>query len=145
MLIQLIKIEILQFLLQGKLLYLSVKMGILLKLQFGVMDLLAMEVPLTPLIQDFCLFMYLQSVINNGICLQWGKIAGNTRNVLINYPIAIQNTCYYINGHPIYSSITGNHDYDPNFITEQKTGFSVYCDPGGNVNAVQVNWFCITY
>lgn len=94
---------------------------------------------------DYMWILNINLFFNNGICLQWGKIAGNTRNVLINYPIAIQSTCYYINGHPIYSSITGYHDYDPNFITEQKTGFSVYCDPGGAVNAVQVNWFCITY
>ena len=71
MLIQLIKIEILQFLLQNELIHLSVKMGMRLKLQFGVMDLLAMEVPLNPLIQDFCLFVSLPSDFNNKVMLTW--------------------------------------------------------------------------
>ena len=48
-----------------------------------------------------------------------------------------------MNGHPIYSKITGNHDYDPNFITTGTTQFQIYCDPGGSVNAQYVNWICV--
>ena len=48
-----------------------------------------------------------------------------------------------MNGHPIYSNITGNHDYDPNFITTSQTQFQIYCDPGDAVHAQYVNWVCV--
>ena len=63
--IQLMMVEILQFLLQSELIHLSVKMDMQLKLRFGVMDLLVMDVALNPLIQDFCLFVSLPSDFNS--------------------------------------------------------------------------------
>lgn len=84
-------------------------------------------------------------VINNGIVLQFGITAGKARNVAITYPVALTKKCTYINGHPIYSSITGSHDYDPNFTTTSLTSFQIYADPGGTVHAVNINWFCIGY
>lgn len=82
-------------------------------------------------------------MFNNSIKIQWGMVAGTARNQEIVYPVSLQNKVFYINGHPIYSSITGNHDYDPNFITESLSHFIIYCDPGGGVNAKLVNWYCI--
>ena len=90
MLIQLMKIEILQFLLQSKLIHLSVKMGMRLKLRFGVMDLLVMDVALNPLIQDFCLFVSLPSGFNNGLLLQFGYILHfGINNPVVTFTIPI--------------------------------------------------------
>lgn len=93
MLIQLIKIEILQFLLQSELIYLSVKMELRLKLRFGVMDLLVMDVALNPLIQDFCLFVSLPSVFNNKVMLTWMCCSIQATLNTINLPLAY--TKYY--------------------------------------------------
>lgn len=81
-------------------------------------------------------------VINNNLSIQWGMLPGNKRNAWITYPVAI-NKNIYMNGHPIYSTITGHHDYDPNFITTSTTQFQIYCDPGGTVHAQYVNWICV--
>lgn len=77
---------------------------------------------------------------NNGFLIQWGLCAGASRNVSINYAVSLNWGVFYINGHPIYKTITGNHDYDPNFDTSSKTSFLIYADPGGGVNAVSINW-----
>ena len=103
---------------------------------------------LLTLLQDVSLLVFNNNLI---ICFYHSQQNGADLKT-ITFPITFTNIPTVVNalGATNYTVANGNTAHVcnvtiSNFITEQKTGFSVYCDPGGNVNAVQVNWFCITY
>ena len=98
MLIQRMRIEILRFLLQRNLIHLSVKMGLQLKLLFGVVGLLVMDVLFNPMIQDLCIFLSLPLDINNRFICQWGYKYIPSTSANVNYPIVFPNRTFVVVG-----------------------------------------------
>lgn len=66
-------------------------MGLQLKLLFGVVDLLVMDVLFNPMIQDLCIFLSLPLDINNGFLIQWGVYQSlqETQNNYVNITPAV--------------------------------------------------------